>query len=251
VVLVRDGAARDRLPPVLKDSALVLTIAEAKGLEFDDVFVFNFFADSPAGDREWRTMYGKMGSMGCNMDGISYSTTGVKKREQAFDATEHSILLAELKHLYTAITRARCRVIVYDDDREKRAPMFELMERAGLMEVTSVNEEDTPGGFATQSSVAEWYEQGVVFEENKNFKQAAHCFGQAQDAEMQQKMLGYDARRNAQRSPTAEERQALMFDAGFHLVQAGEDGAVEALECFDLANEADIAAGLREKLGLC
>ena len=37
VVLVRDDAARERLPPMLKNSALVMTVAEAKGLEFDDV----------------------------------------------------------------------------------------------------------------------------------------------------------------------------------------------------------------------
>eukprot|EP01050_Picozoa_sp_SAG11_P051692 SAG11_NODE_29522_length_310_cov_0.507109_1_plen_57_part_10 len=34
-----------------------LYIFECKGLEFDDVFVYNFFEDSPATANEWRIMY--------------------------------------------------------------------------------------------------------------------------------------------------------------------------------------------------
>jgi hypothetical protein len=47
VVIVRDEAAKARLPPELRPSqeggapsgALVLTVADAKGLEFDDVLL--------------------------------------------------------------------------------------------------------------------------------------------------------------------------------------------------------------------
>ena len=55
MVLVRDQAAKDSLPPELQ-SALTLTIFESKGLEFDDVFLFNFFSDSPADERTWRVI---------------------------------------------------------------------------------------------------------------------------------------------------------------------------------------------------
>ena len=53
---VRDQAAKANLPTELQ-SALAL-IFEAKGLEFDDVFLFNFFADSPADERTWRVITG-------------------------------------------------------------------------------------------------------------------------------------------------------------------------------------------------
>lgn len=33
--------------------ALCLTIYEAKGLEFDDVVLFNFFSDSAVPDSQW------------------------------------------------------------------------------------------------------------------------------------------------------------------------------------------------------
>ena len=44
-ILVASNEARERLPEELSH-ALVLTIYEAKGLEFDDVLVYNFFKDS-------------------------------------------------------------------------------------------------------------------------------------------------------------------------------------------------------------
>jgi len=45
VILVQSKEAKDKLPQILK-GAIVLTIFEAKGLEFDDVLLYNFFSDS-------------------------------------------------------------------------------------------------------------------------------------------------------------------------------------------------------------
>ena len=51
------GVEGERLPAAFAN-ALVLTIFEAKGLEFDDVFIFDFFEDSPADERTWRVVTG-------------------------------------------------------------------------------------------------------------------------------------------------------------------------------------------------
>ena len=45
VILVQSKEAKDNLPTILK-GAIVLTIFEAKGLEFDDVLLYDFFANS-------------------------------------------------------------------------------------------------------------------------------------------------------------------------------------------------------------
>jgi len=45
VVLVRNQESKKKLPGMLQH-ALCLTIYEAKGLEFDDVVLYNFFEDS-------------------------------------------------------------------------------------------------------------------------------------------------------------------------------------------------------------
>ena len=50
VVLVASNEARNKLPDELQQ-ALVMTIYEAKGLEFDDVLIYNFFKDSQVGSR--------------------------------------------------------------------------------------------------------------------------------------------------------------------------------------------------------
>ena len=44
-VIVRSKEARETLPEPLR-GAIVLTVYEAKGLEFDDVLIYNFFSDS-------------------------------------------------------------------------------------------------------------------------------------------------------------------------------------------------------------
>lgn len=44
VILVRDEAAKKDLQASIGDMALILTILESKGMEFDDVLIYNFFS---------------------------------------------------------------------------------------------------------------------------------------------------------------------------------------------------------------
>ncbi|XP_062607408.1 TPR and ankyrin repeat-containing protein 1-like [Saccostrea cucullata] len=53
-ILVVNDESRDSLPEELQHG-IVLTIYEAKGLEFDDILLYNFFKDSQAG-KEWRVV---------------------------------------------------------------------------------------------------------------------------------------------------------------------------------------------------
>ena len=68
MILVRTQEAKARLPKEF-DSCLAMTILESKGLEFDDVFLWDFFADSRA-DSEWRVVLNFLRSAaGGNGDG--------------------------------------------------------------------------------------------------------------------------------------------------------------------------------------
>ena len=58
-----------------------------------------------------------------------------KTRPLEFDADRHNILISEFKFLYTALTRARVNVWLFDEDKEARAPMFEYFIKRGLVEV--------------------------------------------------------------------------------------------------------------------
>lgn len=45
------------------------------------------------------------------------------------------LLCEELKHLYTAITRAKNNVVIFDQDERKRAPFYHYLHRCGLARV--------------------------------------------------------------------------------------------------------------------
>src|SRR5579862_5193055 len=47
VILVRDEEAKAALQERIGNVALVLTILQSKGMEFDDVLLFNFFSKCP------------------------------------------------------------------------------------------------------------------------------------------------------------------------------------------------------------
>ncbi|PNY14343.1 lupus brain antigen-like protein, partial [Trifolium pratense] len=59
VILVRDDNARKEILNCIGKQALVLTILECKGLEFQDVLLYNFFGTSPLKNR-WRVVYAYM-----------------------------------------------------------------------------------------------------------------------------------------------------------------------------------------------
>jgi len=52
---VRDAAQKKTLPDYLQNM-LCLTVYESKGLEFDDVIIYNFFSEGEAGSRQWRIL---------------------------------------------------------------------------------------------------------------------------------------------------------------------------------------------------
>jgi hypothetical protein len=53
-------------------------------------------------------------------------------RPVAFNPAQHAILSEELKHLYTAMTRAKNNVIICDSSPSKSAPFYHLLQRLGM-----------------------------------------------------------------------------------------------------------------------
>ena len=108
---------------------------------------------------------------------------------QRFDANELKVLNAELKFLYTAITRTRCNLWIYDSNPVKRAPMFYYFQKRGLVRVLSAPGEGLSNDklpetmeqiFANKpSSPEEWIQKGNFFKENKNWEKAIFCYANA------------------------------------------------------------------------
>lgn len=55
VIIVRDQRVKEELPDFMK-SMLCLTVYESKGLEFDDVILFNFFAMGEIKSNLWKLL---------------------------------------------------------------------------------------------------------------------------------------------------------------------------------------------------
>ena len=243
VVLVRDQHAKLSLPGELQ-SALVLTVFEAKGLEFDDVFLYNFFTDSPADERTWRVVTG-LWERDLAVAGQAQDTgraarashdepelTMAAPRPETFDRQRHSLLNEELKMLYTAITRARVKVVVYDVAEEKRRPMFHYLLSKRLAKVFDTRE--TTRGLAAASTAEEWTRQARNLMRQQLFAIAALCFQRADD-----KTGMLEALAMHYYSPTA----AAATDG------RPADRYLRAARCFELAGHTPHAAACLKRAG--
>lgn len=109
-----------------------------------------------------------------------------KPRPLNFNMEQHKMLNSELKLLYTAITRARFKLWIFDDSRDKRAPMFHYFLQRSLVEYSPyrVGEIDTSVtssvmSFATKSSAKEWMKQGNNFKDRGLWNVAVSCYNKA------------------------------------------------------------------------
>jgi hypothetical protein len=136
-----------------------MTILESKGLEFDDVFIWNFLSDSRC-QKEWRLVLSYLVERDASeRDRLDAAAASADNKDVAgvlrtldFNEHTHAALCLELKHLYTAITRARVRVVIYDEDAASRAPLFYYLTRRGLCDTVSVLGQTSAQGFAVETS---------------------------------------------------------------------------------------------------
>jgi len=164
---VRCEAAKARLPVELRNG-LVLTVEEAKGLEFDDVCIFEFFSDSPA-DKEWHVLYSLL-------DPSLLPHGAELRRMENFDPHIHLLMMEELKMLYVSLTRARKRVFLFDSSLEKRAPAFDYLSTLGVAERGLDEQLSATASKAGKSSVQDWVVRGENFATNRLWVHAERCF---------------------------------------------------------------------------
>eukprot|EP00697_Spironema_sp_BW2_P001321 gnl/Spiro4/11777_TR6220_c0_g1_i1.p1 gnl/Spiro4/11777_TR6220_c0_g1~~gnl/Spiro4/11777_TR6220_c0_g1_i1.p1 ORF type:complete len:2237 (-),score=447.40 gnl/Spiro4/11777_TR6220_c0_g1_i1:57-6767(-) len=178
VVLVRREIDKENLPDSLKP-ALCLTILESKGLEFDDVFLYNFFNTSPCAASDWQ--------------GLPYDYA----RQSAGLISDPSMLLCgELKTLYVAVTRARTRLFICEEreqkpaqqqaapTREKLSPARYILHswlQSGLVQ-EATNEQVS--NMAQKSDPAAWLSQGLRMLRFRFYGAAILCFEHAGDTRL-------------------------------------------------------------------
>ncbi|CDW72543.1 lupus brain antigen [Stylonychia lemnae] len=169
VLIVRDQAAKDLIPDLFKNM-LVLSVYEAKGLEFDDVILYNFFHLGDIAKSEWKLLndivYQNVKRVKYDAEILDFDCLDVEKFEEIMkkikqnernekdqeyeddlqlSVSRHrdevyrkfSMLCIELKFLYVAITRPKRRLIIYDDVADGRKPIQNYWEKLGTIEVVT------------------------------------------------------------------------------------------------------------------
>ncbi|XP_076911049.1 uncharacterized protein LOC143568899 [Bidens hawaiensis] len=151
VILVRDETAKNEICEYIGKQALVLTIMECKGLEFQDVLLYNFFGTSPL-KYQWRVIYEYM---------KEHNWLDVKLLQSFpnFSESRHSVLCSELKQLYVAITRTRQRLWICENKEELSKPMFDYWKRRGLVQLRKLDD-SVAQAMRVASSPQEWRDRG-------------------------------------------------------------------------------------------
>ncbi|KAI0030330.1 hypothetical protein K488DRAFT_87859 [Vararia minispora EC-137] len=170
-ILVRDDMTRTRLKTVLGDVGVVLTLYQSKGLEFDDVILYNFFSDSVAEEALWRDLCLKARHRPAE-------GTIVSSMMFAQDDQYHAPLMQELKFLYVAITRTR-RNFWLVDTSPRLVPMKDYFFERSLVELAEDNM--SVSGFADRSASQDWAGTAVRLWKRGEFEEAASAFDRAGD----------------------------------------------------------------------
>ena len=110
VILVRDEAMKTELQAQIGDAALVLTILQSKGMEFDDVILWDFFSKCP------------------NASGVRHLSALLNSETAMVYARQHSDMCSELKCLYVAVTRARIQLFLIESSSRVMQPVTNLLQ---------------------------------------------------------------------------------------------------------------------------
>ena len=223
VVLVRDEATKVQVTSLSGNKALVLTVLEAKGMEFTDCLVYNFFESSPLKNC-WRVVYNAMLSS--------------PEPRPAFDTSKHSGLCVELKLLYVLLTRARQHLVIFDEDIASRKPMLDYWCELGLVQCKPLDE-DIRSVFLTVSTPAEWNEKGNEFFERKQYRNACMCFHRAGDEYNERMCHAFELEQDAEKIVVRHPHDAHVFyrKAGSIFEQLGRHWLEAAARCFEAARE--------------
>ncbi|XP_026433956.1 uncharacterized protein LOC113331459 [Papaver somniferum] len=172
VILVRNDSVKKEVSDQIGNQALVLTLVECKGLEFQDVLLYNFFGTSPL-KNQWRVIYGHMEELG-----VLHCTE--QKSFPSFCSAKHKILCSELKQLYVALTRARQRLWIYENADKFSMPIFDYWKKLGVVQVQHLDE-SLAQTMRVGSSKEEWCSRGIKLFNEGNFEMATMCFERAGD----------------------------------------------------------------------
>ncbi|XP_060036551.1 TPR and ankyrin repeat-containing protein 1 isoform X2 [Erinaceus europaeus] len=256
VILVANETAKEKIPEEL-GLALVLTVYEAKGLEFDDVLLYNFFTDSEA-YKEWKIISSFIPSSSSSdwrvnrplMEVPLEKSSSSQGRSLTVNPEMYKLLNGELKQLYTAITRARVNLWIFDENAEKRGPAFRYFTRRNFVQVvkTDENKDFDDSMFVKTSTPEEWIAQGEYYAKHQCWKVAAKCYQKGGAFEKEKLALAHNTAVNMKsKKVNPKEKQMEYLELARTYLECNEPKL--SLKCLSYAKEFQLSAQLCEKLG--
>ncbi|KAF4361253.1 hypothetical protein F8388_001142 [Cannabis sativa] len=189
---------------------------QCKGLEFQDVLLYNFFGSSTL-KNQWRVIYEYM------------------KEQELFDTTipnfpkfsesKHNIICSELKQLYVAVTRTRQRLWICESS-DVAEPIFDYWRKKCLVQSKPLDD-SLAQAMQVASSPEEWRSRGIkgfVFSiflsfMNTTMKWPQCAFERAGDTywERLSKAAGLKAMADRMRNTKPDEANSILREAAEYL----------------------------------
>ncbi|KAF8837940.1 hypothetical protein BDN67DRAFT_908328 [Paxillus ammoniavirescens] len=263
-ILVRDDEARDKLREQVGDVGLIMTLYESKGLEFNDVLLYNFFEDSAVDLSRWRVLLNHTEG---EADGRDLSKVYAPSFER--DEGRFAGVCSELKLLYVGITRARKNMWIVDKS-DKSEPMRVIWTSRDQIQNCTPGT-DVPH-LAVSSTAAEWESFGRNLFKHKRYPQAMHCFARAFQPRMVAICQAFHLREVAHAQVGVAQRKQAFLTAAGAFTASGNDAPTgkdklqyyrNAARCYEqagddrkaaisyiAAQEYDLAARRYRKAGL-
>lgn len=219
VVLVRDEKNKEQLHETLGNSVLILTILQAKGMEFNDVILWDFFSRSsyPTALRYWRQL--------------------ISDDQSSFDTHKHGGICSDLKHLYVAATRARIRFFLIESSESVVRPIIKLLTDDVSKPLIELIRPNHPK-FAEKvlelrpdvsSDPVAWCRKGYQLMEAGSYQDARFCFSKGNSHRDETIAMGKIHEQDGHVCDAARDRDGLMRN--FEL----------ALECYRSVGASDYA----------
>ncbi|OGE51205.1 hypothetical protein PENARI_c014G04055 [Penicillium arizonense] len=240
VIIVRDDLAKDKLQTQIGEIALVLTVLESKGMEFDDVLIYDFFGSSELGS-SYRCLH----------------MIATSSRAH-FDPQKHAALCSELKHLYVAVTRARRQLWFMETQGKSIDPILQALSKSGSIELAELVKQKDPnvaekvkvlraGGSVDPER---WLKRANHLLNQKNFADALFCYKKAKDVPgiarsqaclHEQEARAYKAAGDYENSTACFEKAITLFlEIGF---------IDEAASCYEVLGQFGKVAAIWENRG--
>ena len=141
----------------------------------------------------------------------NYVSSSKRPHSLEFSDEKHMQLCPELKQLYTAITRTKDKLWLYECE-EAHHPVLLYWQQSGLVEVK--HSSDTRYQSDATSTAEQWKARGVEFQQHKLWEEARKCF---QKAECRHKIKECDAFMHVQHATglhnRAEKRESYLAAA--------------------------------------